>query len=205
MPAAPRRNASWGEFGSGAVVFALIDARIALRPMRLADGPLLQHWDRQPHVIAATSDDPGRPAAFGDGDEYWQQELAAVAADNQYLIAERDGRAIGALQIIDPCTEASHYWGDIEPDLRAIDIWIGERDDLGKGYGEAMMRHAFLLCFADPAVTAIVIDPLASNGRAQKFYQRLGFEPEGRRWFGDDDCLVHRLTRTAWRRRFPQD
>jgi aminoglycoside 6'-N-acetyltransferase len=54
-------------------------------------------------------------------------------------------------------------------------------------------------------VTAIVIDPLASNTRAHGFYQRLGFEPEGRRMFGDDDCLVHRLTRKTWQDQFPDD
>jgi hypothetical protein len=54
-------------------------------------------------------------------------------------------------------------------------------------------------------VTAIVIDPLASNTRAHRFYRRLGFVPEGRRMFGDDDCLVHRLTRLTWRQRFPKD
>jgi aminoglycoside 6'-N-acetyltransferase len=48
-------------------------------------------------------------------------------------------------------------------------------------------------------VIGIIIDPLASNTRAHKFYERLGFVPVGRRLFHDeDDCLVHELTRTAW-------
>lgn len=180
-----------------------IDPRIALRPMTLDDVPLLDHWDRQPHVIAATTDDPDQLKAFGDA--YWPDELALVAPGNQYLIGELDGRPIGAMQIIDPCTEPTHYWGKIEPNLRALDIWIGAVEDLGKRYGEAMMRRAFQLCFADPAVIAIVIDPLASNVRAHKFYRRLGFVPVGPRTFGDDKCLVHRLTRQAWRDRFPAD
>jgi len=36
-----------------------------------------------------------------------------------------------------------------------------------------MMRRAFQVCFAEPAVTAIVFDPLTSNTRAHKFYRRL--------------------------------
>jgi aminoglycoside 6'-N-acetyltransferase len=47
-------------------------------------------------------------------------------------------------------------------------------------------------------VTAVVIDPLASNVRAHRFYERLGFKPISRRTFGDDDCLVHELTRSDW-------
>jgi aminoglycoside 6'-N-acetyltransferase len=182
---------------------AALDARIVLRPMRLSDVTVLDLWDRQPHVKAATSDDPNQPKAFGD--LYWPDELSRVAPDSQYLMAELDGRPIGAMQVIDPRTEHTHYWGEIEPNLRALDIWIGAADDLGKGYGETMMRRAFQMCFADPAVTAIVIDPLASNVRAHKFYQRLGFVPEGRRFFDEADCLVHRLTRAAWRQTFPED
>jgi aminoglycoside 6'-N-acetyltransferase len=182
----------------------LLDGRITLRPMSLADVPMLDLWDRQPHVMAATSDDPDQPKAFGD--TYWPDELALVGPDCRYLVAELDGRPIGAMQIIDPHTEETHYWGQIEPNLRAIDIWIGVAEDLGKGYCETMMRRAFQICFAEPAVTAIVIiDPLASNTRAHSFYRRLGFVPEGRRMFGDDDCLVHRLTRLTWRQRFPKD
>ena len=102
----------------------MLDTRITLRPMSLADVPLLDLWDTQPHVIVATSDDPNRPKAFGD--TYWPDELALVGTDCQYLIAELDDRPIGAMQIIDPHTEVTHYWGEIEPNLRAIDIWIGE-------------------------------------------------------------------------------
>jgi aminoglycoside 6'-N-acetyltransferase len=185
------------------IVTAAINSRIVLRPMTLDDVPLLDRWDQQPHVIAATSDDPHQPKAFGN--TYWPDELALVAPDYQYLIAELAGRPIGALQIIDPCTESTHYWRQIEPNLRAIDIWIGAAEDLGRGYGETMMRRAFQLCFANPDVVAIVIDPLSSNLRAHKFYQRLGFVPEDQRTFGDDDCLVHRLTRQTWRERFPTD
>jgi len=47
-------------------------------------------------------------------------------------------------------------------------------------------------------VTAIVIDPLASNERAHRFYRRMRFRPVGRRSFGEDDCLVHELTRRDW-------
>ena len=180
-----------------------IDTSIVLRAAAVADVPLLERWDRQPHVISATTDDPKAKKAFQDSD--WTEELAAQNEYSQYLIAELDGRPIGAMQIIDPHLESSHYWGAIEPNLRALDIWIGERDCLGKGHGETMMRLAFKLCFADPKVTKIVIDPLASNTRARKFYRRLGFEPVGRRKFGDDDCLVHELTREHWHTHFPHD
>jgi aminoglycoside 6'-N-acetyltransferase len=178
---------------------------VSLRPATVDDVPLLDRWDLEPHVIAATSDDPDQPKAFGD--LYWPDELAMQDEFYRYFIAELDGRPIGGMQIIDPHNESTHYWGDVEPNLRAVDIWIGEAKDLGHGYGEEMMRIAFRMSFADPRVTAIIIDPLASNTRAHKFYQRLGFKPTHRQTFNsnEDECLVHRLTRADWRRMFPGD
>jgi aminoglycoside 6'-N-acetyltransferase len=175
---------------------------IRLRPATLADAPVLKAWDEDPAVIAATTDDPNATAAF-DG-IVWEDELAAQSDVSRHYIAERDGRPIGGMQIIDPHLEPTHYWGDCAPNLRAIDIWIGAPGDRGKGHGEEMMRQAIELCFADPKVTAILIDPLASNTRAHAFYQRMGFTPVGRRLFNDeDDCLVQELTRETWRRRHP--
>ena len=175
---------------------------IRLRPATPADAPMLTAWDKEPHVIAATTDDPDASTAHDD--MRWEDELAADSDLSRHYIAELDGRPIGAMQIIDPHLEPTHYWGDCAPNLRAIDIWIGAPADRGKGHGEEMMRQAIELCFADPKVTAIIIDPLASNTRAHAFYQRMGFTPAGRRLFNDeDDCLVHELTRETWRRRHP--
>ena len=171
---------------------------ITLRHAALDDVPTLIRWDHEPHVIGATTDDPDAPNAF-EGIE-WAEEIAAGSAVSRYWVAELDGRPIGAMQIIDPAREPTHYWGEIEDGLRAIDIWIGEAGELGQGHGTEMMRQALALCFADPAVTAVIIDPLASNDRAHRFYQRLGFRPVERRLFNDeDDCLVHRLSRADWR------
>ena len=169
---------------------------IALRPATPADVVWLDLWDNEPDVIACSTDDPNATVAF-EGVE-WADELAMQSAFYQYFIAELDGRPIGAMQICDPQLEETHYWGESAPNLRAIDIWIGAAADRGKGYGAAMMRLALQRCFADPRVTAIVIDPLASNTRAHEFYRRLGFRPLGRRTFGEDDCLVHELTRHDW-------
>jgi aminoglycoside 6'-N-acetyltransferase len=162
-----------------------------LRPAITSDLPLLLHWDKQPHVIAASGDDDSFP---------WETELPRDVNWRELLIAEADGRPVGVMQIIDPAREETHYWGDCEANLRAIDIWIGEAGDLGRGYGTEMMRLALDRCFADPKVRAVLLDPLASNTRAHRFYERFGFVPVERRTFGADDCIVYRLERAAWRR-----
>lgn len=164
---------------------------IALRPARPADRGLLEHWDRQPHVIDADPND----------DWGWETELARNPDWREQLIGTVDGRAVGFVQIIDPAREDSHYWGKIAAGYRAIDIWIGEAADLGRGFGSAFMRLALARCFAAPEVHSVLIDPLASNARAHRFYQRLGFRPLRRQVFGADDCLVHGLGRADWQAR----
>jgi aminoglycoside 6'-N-acetyltransferase len=151
---------------------------------------VLEHWDRQPHVIAATGDD--EPIE-------WAREIAAmIPAVQETFVAELGGRPIGVVQVIDPAVEPSHYWGAVESGLRAVDIWIGDAGDLGHGHGTVMMTEALDRCFSYPEVSAVIIDPLTGNTAAQRFYRRLGFAPVGRRTFGRDDCLVHRLERDVW-------
>jgi aminoglycoside 6'-N-acetyltransferase len=159
-----------------------------LRPATSADLSLLRFWDEQPHVVASDPND----------DWGWEVELKRTPIWREQLIAQIDDRPIGFIQIIDPAVEDSHYWGDVATDLRAIDIWIGEESDLGKGYGTTMMQLALDRCFADPTVTAVLVDPLANNTRAHRFYERLGFQFVERRRFSDDDCFVYRLNRADW-------
>ncbi|WP_445638425.1 Acetyltransferase [Nostoc sp. DSM 114161] len=161
---------------------------INLRPATSADLDLLRYWDEKPHVISSDPND----------DWHWQVELERTPDWREQLIAEIDDRPIGFIQIIDPAREESKYWGDVTEDIRAIDIWIGEETDLGKGYGTKMMQLAITRCFADSSVTAILIDPLASNTRAHRFYERLGFQFIEHRRFGDDECFVYRLSRANW-------
>jgi aminoglycoside 6'-N-acetyltransferase len=162
--------------------------RLVLRPATLADAKLLRRWDGEPHVIASDPND----------DWEWETELGRSPDWREQLIAELDGRPVGFVQIIDPQREDSHYWGDVEANLRAVDLWIGNAGDLGRGLGTRMMRLALGRCFRDPAVTAVLIDPLASNVRAHRFYERLGFRFVEPRRFGRDECFVYRLERADY-------
>ncbi len=172
-------------------------SEVRLRPATPDDAELLAIWDREPHVIACSIDDPEADIAFGG--IQWREEPEDQSEISVYRLAEADGRPIGAMQVCDPHLESTHYWGDTEPNLRAIDIWIGPKDALNRGYGTRMMTLALDAAFAAPEVVAVVIDPLNTNTDAHRFYQRLGFAVVGRRMFGEDDCLVMTLKRADWR------
>ena len=159
-----------------------------LRSATSADLTLLRHWDEQPHVVASNPNDKWD----------WEVELLHNFLGREQLIAEINGRPIGFIEITDPARDDSNYWGDVAFNLRAIDIWIGEETDLGKGYGTKMMQLALKRCFADPLVTAVLVEPLASNTHAHRFYERLGFQFVEQRRFGNDECFVYRLNRADW-------
>ncbi len=161
---------------------------INLRPATLDDLDLLRYWDEQPHVIASDPND----------DWAWEIELNRDPHWREQLIAEIKRCPIGFIQIIDPALEESGYWGDIETNLRAIDIWIGEEKNLGKGYGTQMMQLALERCFINPFVKAVLVDPLVTNTRAHLFYERLGFQFMEQRQFDNDDCFVYSLNREDW-------
>ena len=147
----------------------------------------MRAWDQQDHVVAGK----------GDDDWEWEVSLRENPPWREQLIAELNGEPIGFLQIIDPAEEETHYWGTVHPNLRALDIWIGEPHRLGQGLGTAMMQLAIQRCFANAEVNGILVEPLAHNTRAHRFYERLGFQFIEVRNFDGDDCHVYLLPRDS--------
>ncbi len=161
---------------------------VQLRKANIEDLKVLEYWDQQEHVIESDPND----------DWNWEYELTRDPEWREQLIAEIYGKPIGVIQIIDPAKEESKYWGEIEENKRAIDIWIGEKENLGKGYGTEMMRKALEICFANADVDEVLIDPIESNENAIRFYKRMGFEFKEKRVFSEDKCEVYSMSRNNW-------
>ncbi len=168
-------------------------SHLKLRTANINDLSVLEFWQTQPHVTENVPDDE---------DWNWKEELTKFPEWREMLIAEVDQKPIGFLHIIDPALEETHYWGDIQPDMRALDIWIGEKDYIGKGYGTQMMTQAFNRCFKDENVKGIIIDPLESNVKGIRFYERMGFKfIENRNLYGHD-CSIYQLDRSDWQTQY---
>lgn len=161
-----------------------------LRQATIHDLELLKYWDTKQHVIDCDPD---------DYDWNWDLELKRDPEWRDQLIAELNTRPIGFIQIIDPYLEETQYWGEIEQNKRALDIWIGEEKDLNKGYGTIMMQLAIEKCFNHPNVTGILIDPLKTNTKAHRFYKRLGFEFLEERDFNGTACFVFELEKITYK------
>lgn len=161
--------------------------QVSFRDATSKDLALLKYWDTKQHVKDSDPDD----------DWNWEEELKVNPSWREQLVAQIDNEPIGFVQIIDPYLEETHYWGQVAQNLRAIDIWIGEERHLNKGYGTQMMTLAIARCFADERVQKILIDPLKTNTKAHRFYERLGFEFVEERDFEGTACFVYQLERTA--------
>lgn len=158
---------------------------IKLRPATINDLQLVKYWDTKQHVIDCDPDDEWN----------WEMELSRNPEWREQLVAEWNEEPIGFIQIIDPYLEETHYWEGVGPNKRAIDIWIGEENNLNKGYGTIIMELAIQRCFQNPNVDAILIDPLKSNIQAHRFYERLGFEFIEERVFNETACYIYELKR----------
>ena len=205
---------------------------IRLRNATRDDVHLLQQWDEQEYL--QNPDTMGDAEYNDWNWEYelsrsnlpWRWQLIAETNTTNTTNNMDMMIPIGFIQLIDPALEESDYWGCQEQQKQqqqqqlnhttdnstiispgtvwAMDIWIGNPDYLGQGYGTVMMETALQqYCFVQDnnktnAVEAVWVDPMANNLSAQRFYQKFGFEPQGIRYFGPDRCLVHVLTRLAY-------
>jgi RimJ/RimL family protein N-acetyltransferase len=97
------------------------------------------------------------------------------------FIARCDGVTMGFLQWCRLAEVPGHAAENMaEPGAAAVDLYIGEDEYRGRGYGAAMLR-TFLreVVFAPPDVTACYIDPHPKNAVAIRSYARAGFRDLG--------------------------
>ena len=158
---------------------------IKLRPAIINDLELVRYWDTKQHVIDCDPDDEWN----------WEVELNRNPKWREQFVAELKGIAVGFIQIIDPYLEETQYWGTIEKNKRAIDIWIGEENNINKGYGTIMMKLAIKICFENSMIDGILVDPLKTSSKAHRFYTSLGFEFIEEREFDESVCFIYELKR----------
>jgi ribosomal protein S18 acetylase RimI-like enzyme len=140
------------------------------------DGPSIRHARRDdvPAIVALLADDPlGRARESHAGplpEAYWRafDEIAAQKG-NVLLVAERDGAAVGCLQltVIPGLSRRGMRRGQIE----AVRVGAGER---GRGLGERLVRHAIELARREGCGLVQLTSDM-SRADAHRFYERLGF------------------------------
>ncbi|MFJ1599444.1 ribosomal protein S18-alanine N-acetyltransferase [Streptomyces sp. NPDC088261] len=143
----------------------------------------MRWWDIEP--VLALEHDLFPEDAWSPG-MFWS-ELAHArgpGATRRYVVAEADGRIVGYAGLA-----AAGGLGDVQTIAAARDQW-------GTGLGSRLLTD--LLQHASAAeCEEVLLEVRVDNIRAQKLYERFGFEPIGfRRGYyqpGNVDALVMRL------------
>ena len=140
---------------------------ITYRPATRADLPFMVALIAEDDVSDVPMDDPNDPSgpAYAAG-------FDAIAADpNQVLvIAERDGKAIGTLQITYlPGIARKGMWRGL---IESVHIIPPERN---KGYGSQMIRWAVQTC-RERGCGKVQLTSNKKRVDAHRFYRTLGFD-----------------------------
>lgn len=147
----------------------------------------MRWWDIDPVLELERElfpDDAWSPGMF------WSELAHARGpqATRRYVVAEEDGKIVGYAGFA-----AAGGLGDVQTIAAARDQW-------GTGLGARLLTD--LLSHATAfECTEVLLEVRVDNTRAQKLYERFGFEPIGfRRGYyqpGNIDALVMRLTMTT--------
>lgn len=147
----------------------LIGEKVCLGPVLNGDGPQLFTWFDNPEVARLSG--PYQPAS----EAKFAQWLNGAANDpTRMLFAIRktgDLRLLGHVHI-----------SNIQIMFRSADIGlaIGNPADRRQGYGREAMTLALGYCFGELNLQRVALTVLDNNPLAQRLYETLGFEVEGR-------------------------
>lgn len=136
---------------------------VILRPVGPADLPVMQVWDADPEISALM----GR--RFDDQTpEEWFRGLKKKRSCRAWIV-ELGGRPVGEVEL----AQINYRNGTAE-----IRICIGDKSCWGQGLGWDAMTHSLLYSFELLNLKTIYLRVFATNTRAIRLYERLGFRKE---------------------------
>jgi RimJ/RimL family protein N-acetyltransferase len=144
---------------------------ISFRPLQPADLCLLHEWLSRPHVAEWWSPTP----SFEEVEQEFGPLMDESSTTRPYIVLF-DGTPSGYIQSYVAMGSGDGWWEDErDPGVRGIDQFLAHPEQLGQGFGTAMVRAFVQYLFADPAVTRIQTDPSPENSRAVRCYEKAGF------------------------------
>jgi RimJ/RimL family protein N-acetyltransferase len=170
--------------------------RVYLRPSERSDIDDFVRWFNDADTLRylAMRAPMGRAA-----EERWFDGMLERQGKRDYLFViclKEDGRAIGTIGL---------HEVDLEAGSAAFGIAIGEKAEWDKGYGTDALNAICDFGFGELRLERIWLDVYAPNLRAQRSYEKAGFQREGtmrRALFKRGEYAdVHRMSllRSEWR------
>ncbi len=145
----------------------------SLKPLQEKNIPLLYSWTQQAHVA-----------------EWWRDKVDLASFTVKYqakishpykhpFIIEYNNKAIGYIETYQADKIGNGWWLDQPAGTWGIDIFIGELEYIGKGFGSRLLKQIVRKLFQDQSIKKIIIDPAPDNLRAIRCYEKVGFKRVG--------------------------
>lgn len=147
---------------------------ILFRALRVDDIPLLHHWLNTPHVHEWYDKD--KQHTLEAVNEKYGKKMRNEEPTKSYVIVYND-QPVGYIQMA-RVQDWPAYESVVGKNQHAasIDLFIGDANFVGKGYGSQIIRKFLtVVVFQQPDITKCFIDPEPGNTRAIKAYEKVGF------------------------------
>ena len=146
----------------------LCGKQVYLRAIEKDDLPLLQVWVNDQEIRGLCGD--VLPVNCSDQEKY----LERIQADQNrvwfVIVLKENDQVIGECGLL----RMFHFWRSTD-----LSIIIGEKSAWGKGYGREAIDLLLDFAFGYLNFHRVAIGVVASNERAIRFYEKVGFRKEG--------------------------
>lgn len=147
----------------------IISKNVYLRPVEFSDASSIQKWHNDPELrkFARCGE---LPMTLEKEEE--DIKAASHAPNEAYLmiVKKRDNKPIGFIRINDLTSSARDVW------LRMI---IGDKSSWGKNFAGEALRSVLEWLFYELNIHRVTLGTYATNKRALKFFEKMGFKREG--------------------------
>jgi RimJ/RimL family protein N-acetyltransferase len=142
---------------------------VYLRPVTLKDASIVRKWHNDPELMLL--------ARVGEEKTSLKQERTDIRATRasgrqayHMILTCSDNTAIGFIRFTYIDRASGNVW---------LRMMIGEKEALGKGYAHDAMKTYLQWLFDVIGIHRVTLECYATNTRAVRFYEQLGFKKEG--------------------------
>jgi aminoglycoside 6'-N-acetyltransferase len=155
------------------------DGEITFRPLTDDDAPLMHRWLNNPEVARwyGLGFENQTSPMLEEVAAYYHERITRERHTVNLYIIELGGRPVGFIQTYRIGDHPDYARAlDFDDDAWGIDLFIGEDDVRGGGFGTRVIER-FLQAevFSRPGVETAVLAPNPDNARGIRCYERAGF------------------------------
>ncbi len=142
---------------------------VYLRPVEVSDAPLIQGWHNEPE-LRKLSGAPRLVSSLLTEEKDIKDSLESEDEVYLMIVKKADNKPIGFIRLNGLTSFERTVW---------LRMSIGDKTSWDKGYGSDAMRCVLYWLFYEVNIHRVELETYATNERALKFFDHIGFKREG--------------------------